>query len=246
MLAFLGVAVVVVRVYDVTGMADIERRDALDVARDALASANVNVIFKNCGSIGSKYDSCDTLREEGERIVRIMNAPANLPPRMGTALGNALVDSGTNTGVLATIYADRIGRVSAGMIDRSLLFGRVIAHELGHLLLGVTAHSNSGLMREFWTDQQVRRNESSDWAFSAADRQRMCLSLLGKRGLCGSRAEAAQHVVVPEHQGATASYLPPGESTGRTPLATIDRQLTSIVNGGAATRVSRSSATMNF
>ncbi len=43
MLAFLGVAVVVVRVYDVTGMADVERRDALDVARDALAAANVNV-----------------------------------------------------------------------------------------------------------------------------------------------------------------------------------------------------------
>ena len=39
MLAFLGIAVVVVRVYYVTGMADIERRDALDVARDALASA---------------------------------------------------------------------------------------------------------------------------------------------------------------------------------------------------------------
>jgi len=244
MLAFLGVAVVVVRVYDVTGMADVERRDALDVARDALAAANVHVIFRNCGSSGSKYDSCDTVREEGERIVRIMNAPANLPPRMGTALGNALVDSGTNTGVLATIYADRIGRVSAGMIARSLLFGRVIAHELGHLLLGVTAHSDSGLMREFWTDQQVRRNESSDWAFSAADRQRICLSLLGKRGLCGSRAE--QQVVVTQHQGATASHLPPGESTGRTPLATIDRQLTSIVNGGAAARPSRSSATMNF
>jgi hypothetical protein len=191
MLAFLGVAVVVVRVYDVTGMADVDRRDALDIARDALAAANVHVVFKNCGSSGSKDDSCDTPREQGERIVRIMNAPANLPPGMGTSLGNALVDRGTNRGVLATIYADRIARASAGLIDRPLLFGRVIAHELGHLLLGVTAHSNSGLMREFWTDQQVQRNESSDWAFSAEDRQRICVSLLGKRSLCRSRAGSA-------------------------------------------------------
>ena len=232
MLAFLGVAVVVVRVYDVTGMADVDRRDALDIARNALAAANVQVVFKNCGSIGPKDDSCKRPPEHGERIVRILNAPKNLPPGMGTHLGNALVDSSANGGVLATIYADRVTRVSAGQIDRSLLFGRVIAHELGHLLLGVTAHSNSGLMREFWTDQQVRRNESSDWAFSAEDRQRICLSLLGKRGLCSSRAGPG--------------YLPPGESTGRTPLATIDRQLTSTVNGGAARRPSRNSATMNF
>ena len=186
MIAWLGVAVVVVRVYDVTGMTDVDRRDALDVARDALAAANVHVIFKNCGSGGSNNDSCETPPEQGERIVRILNAPANPPPGMGTALGNALVDTGTNGGVLATIYADRIVRLSAGQFARSLLFGRVIAHELGHLLLGVTAHSGSGLMREFWTDQQVRRNESSDWAFSARDRQRICLSLLGKPSLCRS------------------------------------------------------------
>jgi hypothetical protein len=191
MLGFLGVAVVVVRVYDVTGMADVDRRGALDIARDALAAANVNVIFRNCGSSGSIDDSCDKPPEQGERIVRILNAPANPPPGTGTALGKALLDTGTNSGVLATIYADRIARVSAGQTDRLQLFGRVVAHELGHLLLGVTAHSNSGLMREFWTDLQVRRNESSDWAFSADDRQRICLSLLGKRSLCGSRAGSA-------------------------------------------------------
>ena len=123
--------------------------------------------------------------------MRILNAPANPPPGMGTSLGNALLDSGTNRGVLATIYADRIARVSAGQTDRLQLFGRVVAHELGHLLLGVTAHSNSGLMREFWTDQQVRRNESSDWAFSAEDRQQICQSLLGKRSLCTTRTGSA-------------------------------------------------------
>ena len=213
MLAFLGVAVVVVRVYDVTGMADVERRDALDVAREALAAANVHVVFRNCASSGSKEETCDTPPEDGERIVRIMNAPANLPPSMGTALGKALVDTGTNSGVLATIYADRIARVSAGQIDRSLLFGRVVAHELGHLLLGVTAHSSSGLMREFWTDLQVRRNESSDWAFSTEDRQRICLSLLGKRSLCGSRAVSAL-----TREAEDRRHLPPGESTGRAGL----------------------------
>lgn len=186
MLSFLGVAVVVVRVYDVTGMVDAERRDALDVAREALAAASVHVVFKNCSSNGSKDDSCNTPPEPGERIVRILNAPANPPPGMGMTLGKALVDRSTNGGVLATVYADRIVQMAAGQVDRPLLFGRVVAHELGHLLLGVTTHSGSGLMREFWTDQQMRRNESSDWAFSIEDRERICLGLLGKRSLCGT------------------------------------------------------------
>lgn len=197
MVSWLGVAVVVVRVYDVTGMADVDRRDALDVARDALAAANVHVIFRNCGSggsngsTGSKDDLCDSPPEPDERIVRILNAPANPQPGTGTALGNAIVDTGTKKGVLATIYADRIARVAAGRIKRTLLFGRVVAHELGHLLLGITTHSDSGLMREFWTDQQVRRNESFDWVFSAEDSRRICVGLLGKRSLCGSRARPA-------------------------------------------------------
>lgn len=187
MLSFLGVAVVVVRVYDVTGMVEAERRDALNVAREALAAANVHVIFKNCSTNGPKDGSCHKPPDQGERIVRILNAPANLPPSMGTTLGKALVDRNLNGGVLATVYADRIVKMSAGQVERPVLLGRVVAHELGHLLLGVAAHSRSGLMREFWTDQQVRRNESTDWAFSPEDRQRICLGLLGKRSLCGER-----------------------------------------------------------
>ena len=52
------------------------------------------------------------------------------------------------TGVLATIFVDSVELIaSLSEIDATLLLGRAIAHELGHLLLGTNAHSVRGLMR---------------------------------------------------------------------------------------------------
>lgn len=36
------------------------------------------------------------------------------------------------------------------------LLGHVIAHEIGHLLLGTNAHSRMGIMRSQWHDEEVR------------------------------------------------------------------------------------------
>ena len=183
MRAWVGVAAVIVRVYDLVGMPEPDRRAALDVAFESLQAANVHVIFKNCRSGGA--ESCDTVPAPGERIVRIINSPKPASKHTGAvALGNAVIDPVTNTGVFATIYYDRIARRATGEIDQRLLLGRTIAHELGHLLIGVTAHSNSGLMREVWTDEELRLNQSLDWAFSGEDRWRLCAKMLGKRSLC--------------------------------------------------------------
>jgi hypothetical protein len=53
--------------------------------------------------------------------------------------------------------------------DVAVLLGRVIAHELGHLLRRTSAHARHGLMRPNWTPDEVRRNRAADWAFTAGD-----------------------------------------------------------------------------
>ncbi len=76
------------------------------------------------------------------RIVRSLVAPrysGTLP------LGEAMIDTRAGTGVLATIYIDRIEWLAhqAGVDARALL-GRAIAHELGHLLMATTTHGPVG------------------------------------------------------------------------------------------------------
>ena len=189
MRALLGVAVVVVRVYDLVGIADADRQAALVVAQELLAEANTHVVFRNCGA-DEPYDPCDTALGPDERMVRIINSPAQARPGTRVPLGNAVVDPATNTGVLATVYADRVEQRAAGQMEHSLLLGRTIAHELGHLVLGFAAHSKSGLMREVWTDEELRRNHALDWAFSPYDRVRMCMKLLRSPGPCSGEARA--------------------------------------------------------
>jgi hypothetical protein len=79
-------------------------------------------------------------------------------------LGEAFIDTRERTGVLATVFVDRVEWI-AGLseTDAALLLGRAIAHEIGHLLLGTNAHSVSGLMRAQWTPADIRRHASTEW-----------------------------------------------------------------------------------
>lgn len=84
--------------------------------------------------------------------------------------GDAFVDTGNDTAVLATIYADRVvGMARAAGVAFARLLGYAIAHELGHLLLASPAHATDGLMRPNWLDRELRRRDVRDWAFSSQD-----------------------------------------------------------------------------
>jgi hypothetical protein len=89
---------------------------------------------------------------------------ANAPPASATALGFAILDSR-----VASVLYPRVGQLAAAsVVDIGTALGDVIAHELGHLLLGTGEHSLNGIMRSefnllraqqgtvFFTDDQAR------------------------------------------------------------------------------------------
>src|SRR5688572_25603174 len=124
---------------------------------------------------------CATTPRPGEIVLRVV--PAGSPKEPASAasaalrspvshlpLGDAFVDLGTRSGVLATVYLDRVS-VLAGPagLDIATLLGHAIAHEIGHLLLGTNAHSTTGLMRAVWSREEVRRRRAADWTFTERD-----------------------------------------------------------------------------
>jgi hypothetical protein len=98
-------------------------------------------------------------------------------------LGDAMLDTRTGTGVLATIYIDRVEWLAreAGGDSRALL-GRAIAHKLGHLLLASTSHGPVGLMRALWSQEEVRRSLTRDWTFAPTDVQAIRYRALRRTG----------------------------------------------------------------
>jgi hypothetical protein len=176
---------VVVRVYE-TGIGDVALRTAaIRTAASIVEMAGVFVEWYDCTDNGRR-PVCQDARRSGNFIARIMpTLTPGAPPRKlsvealgaqgdGPPLGFAVVDPDTHAGKMATVFHDQVQAVARRTgVARSELLGRALAHEVGHLLLGVRGHSRSGIMRAVWTDDELTRDRSDDWVFASADRQKL-------------------------------------------------------------------------
>jgi hypothetical protein len=62
--------------------------------------------------------------------------------------------------VLASVYYESVvrrPRVTTWKLEIPIILGCVIAHELGHLLLGSNGHSDRGIMQSQWEPRQVKQ-----------------------------------------------------------------------------------------
>jgi hypothetical protein len=166
---------VIVRVYDNTGATEAERRPSLKVAASIVSAASVELVWRICNEPARpaaspsprRQAACDrplAYRELAVRIVR--SGVVQDGTRKELPLGDAMIDMQTGTGVLATVYIDRVNWMAqhAG-VDAHALLGRAIAHELGHLLMATGAHGPNGLMRPVWLPSEIRRRQIDDWIF---------------------------------------------------------------------------------
>jgi hypothetical protein len=118
------------------------------------------------------HPACNEAPAKGELVVRMVRGAST----NGTsfALGEAFVDTVKRTGVLATVFVDRIEAFAAQAAgDVVSVVGSVVAHEIGHLLLGTNDHTDEGLMRRTWTLTDLARNRDADWLFTKSDVDRV-------------------------------------------------------------------------
>ena len=162
---------VVVRVYDGTSGHGRTRATAIRTASAIMADAGLVVDWTDC-SRGSQAGACNGLRGQHDLIVRIVPvASAGYPgllirDQSKAPLGYSVVDPAVGAGAIAMVFLDRVLTLARRTgVDTGRLLGRAIAHEIGHLLLGTTAHTARGLMREVWTDEELARNRAEDWVF---------------------------------------------------------------------------------
>jgi hypothetical protein len=155
-----------VRVYDSAGVPKAAMRAALETAARTLQPADLEVTWVSCSA--SSGGRCAEPLRKGELMVRLVRSLADTPGD-AESLGTALLDPRTGTGVLATVYVDRVERLARRSGDLGTLLGRAMAHEIGHLLMGAAGHASRGLMRPRWTRAEVAKNAKADWGFDAPD-----------------------------------------------------------------------------
>lgn len=166
---------VCIRLHDAFGLSPDQRREAMHEVDILLQQVGVKPDWAICdGDRQTRPDRrCAIPPAHGDVVLRLLPAPKQ---KFDGALpfGYAVIDAGTGEGTLATVFPDRVERLAATAgTDMADLLGRAMAHEVGHLLLGRTAHSHAGLMREHWRTTEVQRRWSTDWAFSADEQARI-------------------------------------------------------------------------
>ena len=160
---------ILVRVYDNAGVPPAELTEALKRSYEILRRAEVTVDWAQCPAhrVGSVPAICDTPPGHSDMVVRLVEGAEK--DRDRRPLGQPLLDPSTGKGVFATVFINRVDRLAeVAQYSRSTVLGRAIAHEIGHLILGTNSHSESGLMREVWTVEQLVKNRPQDWQFSPA------------------------------------------------------------------------------
>ncbi len=159
----------------------VQIHDYVHLPPGALAAAS-DVVTRVYKSIGVHTDWLTPMRQEefGGSTSRKAGGPAShdgksapiaqitvivLTPAMTERghipegiLGFAAVATDGVIGRIAYVIYDRVQQqASTGAIDETDLFGLVMAHEIGHLLLGPGSQSDAGLMKGHWDGDDLRR-----------------------------------------------------------------------------------------
>ena len=177
----LAAVIVTIRIYNYAAVPPADIDTARAVADGIFHETGISLQWVDCrvpafaptgataGKPAAPRSSCTAPLGETEFVLRLLELPAGeRTPRL--ALGVSLLELDAHTGVLITIDPARAAAVAAQAgADSSVVLGRAIAHEVGHLLLGTSRHARSGLMRALWSQRELHENLAADWLFSAQE-----------------------------------------------------------------------------
>jgi len=96
-------------------------------------------------------------------------------------LGTAYPDE-KGAGYFAYVFYDRIQELAQRRRLGHALLADVMAHEIGHLLLGSTSHSASGIMCAHWNYEELRKVSEGAMSFIPSQSRIMRDRLRAHRG----------------------------------------------------------------
>jgi hypothetical protein len=168
---------ITVRLYNYARVSSSSLSEAVAYAEEALRRAGLRAEWIEHSITAS---GCVSVRGSdrlgpSDLVLRILadRRARRLHPK-SLVLGMAHMESGKDYGMVASIFSGRITSIAeaAGFRDRPLL-GHVLAHEVGHLLLGPGRHAKAGLMRCPWGKRELKKAARGQLWFRAEEARRI-------------------------------------------------------------------------
>jgi hypothetical protein len=169
---------VTLRVYNYARLDSAFLASTRQVARAIFKQAGIEMAWVDCPLSPSdfkKYPACQRQTRTTDFVVRLLTASmaAKLPASDGP-LEFAQHCPDDEHGCVANIFYARVDELAGqGETRVARILGHIIAHEVGHLLLGPNAHSGTGIMRGLWSPDDLKFMNWSYLLFTARQSERI-------------------------------------------------------------------------
>ncbi len=125
-------------------------------ATEIMRRSGISLTWLDCGSPASRTPdpNCSAISYPTHLSVRVV---PKISPVEGHIFGQTFQDAAGEWNYALVYYASIKAFRAATAVPAGELLGCVVAHELGHLLLGTASHSSTGLMSAVWQDPELRQ-----------------------------------------------------------------------------------------
>ena len=184
--------------------AQVSRRtlsQAVKHAASVLHKAGVETDWVNCPTSKAdapKYPACQQLRG-GPGVLQLRILSRAMARRFGLpreVYGFAGASLNGRSATVASVFHHRAEELTkAGAASLSMVLGHLLAHEIGHLLLGPEAHSRKGIMRIPWRRKDLDDAGLGLLLFTPPQGKRMRTNVLARMRV--NQASHATQAAVP-------------------------------------------------
>jgi hypothetical protein len=169
-----------IRVYDYARLPKGEYEPARGQAEHILSQAGVPTRRLRCAlaPAEAKDPGCEEVITPTDLVVRIL--PVDMAVRVpvkGNVFGYAVPSRDNGFGTVVSVFHHRVAeliaqkhrRAGGRLYSKAVVLGHILAHELGHVLLGPNSHSRSGIMAFPWGPKQLAGSLRGELLFSKAE-----------------------------------------------------------------------------
>jgi len=133
-------------------------------------ASGIRTTWVECSTAEVAATDCNGLPQPGDVVLQIMHEARKLK---GDVFGAAFLGQ-DGSGQYTNVFYDRVNQLNrdwkVSLVD---VLGHVMAHEVGHLLLGLNSHSVSGIMRGFWDSGELKAIDRGRLLFSSGQSKLM-------------------------------------------------------------------------
>ena len=168
-----------------------------------MGKAGLRVVWLECPrgtSAAAPQEPCQNVSEATDLRLRVLSAPAR------NKFGDVVFGFSVHPSLASVYYDHAVRRAKSddAEFEIPMILGGVIAHELGHLLLGSNGHSYLGIMQAQWTPSQVRQLTKGMLLFTTEQSQLIRAQARTRMRLQAASLKEYPRIVV-DHQAGPAS-----------------------------------------